>query len=937
MSSTPGDSLRSLFDAALERAPADRTGYLQAHCADPELRARVLALLAAHASTVDPLSNDWAGRIAQDLGHDTTAAGDDDVLPPGGRIGSFRVLRVIGQGGFSTVFEGEREVAGVVQRVAVKVLHYGLHTADARRRFEHERRALLQLRHPNITRMIDAGVTDAGQPWIALDLVEGLPITKHARRQHLDLAQRLALFTGVCQAVVAAHRALIVHRDIKPGNVLVSTDGTVSLLDFGIAKLLDDPHQDRTVAPAFTPAYAAPEQQSGGQITTATDVYALGILLDELITGERRAPGETRRPSLRVGSTTDPDALPSPPAAMRRLLRGDLDNIVLKAIDPEPERRYGSASALCEDIERHLSHRPVLAHPPSKWYRSRKFVARHRGGVATTAAFLLAILAALGLALWNGHRAEVNAQHAAAVQAFLVDLFRANALSQPDPAAARQTTARELLDLGAQRIGPAMDEAPAVKLELLETLGALYFDLGLFEQAAELRTQAVALAPRVHGRDDPRTAVALYELASALQSMTRFDEAAEKLAEAGAILDRNGDHGSLQRGTWLVKMSTQYQDTDVPRAIEYARGAAAIFERLGARAQLAETLSTLGWLQDNDGQHEQAAATLTRAIALTRELPDARYNLPRLHAYLADAQLRAMRLEDAETNARQALADVLRLNGDEPADTVWFQIRLGRLLMESGRPREAIDLLAQATELAGRVDEYQVMWARAAHAQALVAGGMAGPGAEELDGAIATCQRLQPDALFLARWLDVLASARIQTGRFDAAAAALAQARKGYRTHERSPDSLDMIDHLATQAELALAQGRPDDARAALDQARPDAAAGLSFERLHLDLVHARTLLAEGDAAGASAQATRVRAAIESARLDDYLTVQLAEVALLQGRAALQSGNAAKALAPLARALALRKAAFLPGTPPIAEAERALAMAQQADRQGNRP
>lgn len=521
MSTPSSDLLRTLFDAALDLPPSERAAWLQTHCPDPALRAQVLALLDADAHTGDSLHHDWAGRIAHGL---STAQDEAPLPPPDGRIGPFRTVRVIGEGGFSTVFEAQRDIEGVTQRVALKLLHCGLHTADARRRFEHERRALLQLKHPHITRLIDAGVSDTGQPWIALELVEGVPITDYARTHRLDLSRRLALFTDVCHAVDAAHRALIVHRDIKPSNVLVAADGTVSLLDFGIAKLLDDPDESRTLAPAFTPAYAAPEQQAGGPVTTATDVYALGILLDELITGERRAPGETRTPSARVTDTTQPDALPAPPRAMRKLLRGDLDNIVLKAIAEEPERRYASASALVEDIQRHLAHQPVLAHPPSKWYRTRKFIARHRGGVTMTAAFLLAIFAALGLALWQGRQAQLEATRANEVQVFLESLFQP---LNDGVQIARTPTLPELLERGRQQVEERQVKDPQVRAQLLGMFLRIHQKLGQTRDIEALADSALDTAMHAWGERDPRTLEIRYRHATRLRQIGETDRSGE--------------------------------------------------------------------------------------------------------------------------------------------------------------------------------------------------------------------------------------------------------------------------------------------------------------------------------------------------------------------------------------------------------------------------
>ncbi|HNR92440.1 MAG TPA: serine/threonine-protein kinase, partial [Dokdonella sp.] len=428
MSTTDSALLRELFEAVADLDPATRANYLDAHC-PARLRARLDVLLRADADAGEPVSRTRVGELAGNIG-DMPA-----VAPrPSHRIGPFEVLGLLGEGGFSTVLHARREVAGATQDVALKLLRRSLHSPEARQQFRREQRALLALHHPNIARMIEGGVTGEGQPYIALELVRGSDIVEHARQRNLDLRARLRLFVVACRAVDAAHRALIVHRDLKPSNVLVDDEGEVKLLDFGIAKLLEGDDEDhRTLMPAFTPAYAAPEQRSGGAVTTATDVYALGVLLGELLTGERVNDGSGRTPSSRVGMTAGDGAVVP---ITRRQLRGDLDTIVMKALADEPERRYASAGTLADDIERLLEGRPVTAHPPSTWYRARKFVMRHKGGVASTFAFLVAILAALGVALWQAHvargeaiRANTQTQRAESVRDFLVSVFDA---AQPE-------------------------------------------------------------------------------------------------------------------------------------------------------------------------------------------------------------------------------------------------------------------------------------------------------------------------------------------------------------------------------------------------------------------------------------------------------------------------------------------------------------------------
>ncbi|HVT32232.1 MAG TPA: protein kinase [Rhodanobacteraceae bacterium] len=543
--SDPTPTLRELFEAALALAPEERGAFLSAHCHDAGRRVRVERLLAADADGGARLLDDSFDTLLDRVGDPAGAE------PPaaGASVGPFALIEKLGEGGSSIVFRATREQDGVRQDVALKLLRRGLYSDEEQRRFRSERQALAQLRHGGIARLIEGGIADNGTPYIALELVDGEPITTFARNRRLDLRQRLALVVAVCRAVEAAHRALIVHRDLKPSNVLVTREGEVKLLDFGIAKLLDaEDDAVHTQHVALTPAYAAPEQFARGTITTATDVYALGILLGELVTGQRRAPGDTRTPSATIDEKADPAALPAPAGQARRLVRGDLDNIVLKATDAEPERRYASAGALADDIERHLGGEPVSAHPPSSWYRAQKFVARHRGGVATTAAFLLAIIAALGIALWQARvarqqaaLARQQAARATAVRDLLVDIFDAEIPSRPK---GEMPGTAELLQSGAERAKNDLAETPAVQSDLLTALGRVYDHLAQPDKGTPLLDAAVDAARRVMPPDSALLGAAVSERGEADLSANRFDEAIARFDEAIA-LQKKADPASL--------------------------------------------------------------------------------------------------------------------------------------------------------------------------------------------------------------------------------------------------------------------------------------------------------------------------------------------------------------------------------------------------------
>jgi serine/threonine-protein kinase len=619
--------LRELFEEALALAPGARAGFLVQRCPDPVLRDSVERMLMADASDDDALFSGGAEAAAR-------AIGDTDVvqsLPPGSRIGPFELVEVLGEGGSSTVFRAYREFEGVRQEVALKLLRRGLYSPDAQRQFRRERQALSQLRHPGIARLIEGGVTDNGVAYIALELVEGKPLTEYAREHRLDLRQRLALFLQICRAVESAHRALIVHRDLKPSNVLVSNDGQIKLLDFGIAKLLDHNDEMQTHLPAFTPAYAAPEQHSGAPITTATDVYALGILLGELVTGQRLTGNTGKTPSSQIDENSGPGVLPALPQITRRSLRGDLDNIVLKAIAAEPERRYVSAGALADDIDRLIEGRPVVAHPPSTWYRAQKFVTRHRGGVTVTMIFLLGIITALGIATWQANvarqeagKAKREAARANATKEFLIRVFRASdpRIAQDKPRG--QVTAKELLDLNAPRIERDFADDPDTEIELLGVAASIYRELDDQPQFRKLHQQQIDLAQRLYGNLHPAIIQGLLDDADHANNRNDYDIALKVLAQADPLIRRAGLDRSAIRARWLFLRSDVLFDNDATGQI----GNTALDDAVKLYADVAphdagyvNALTSMGWHRQQEGG-EAAEPWFRRAIAAAETSSD---------------------------------------------------------------------------------------------------------------------------------------------------------------------------------------------------------------------------------------------------------------------------------------------------------------------------
>jgi len=669
-------SLRDLFEAAIELAPAARAAFLDQRCADQSLRARVERLL--HADTdATALFSGGARAAALAIGDAELA----DALPPGSRIGPFELIVVLGEGGSSTVFHARRDVQGVRQEVALKVLRRGLYSPDAQRQFRRERQALAQLQHPGIARLIEGGVTDNGLAYIALDLVEGEPITDYARERRLDLRARLGLFLQVCRAVEAAHRALIVHRDLKPSNVLVTGEGHVKLLDFGIAKLLDRDDETQTRLPAFTPAYAAPEQREGGLITTATDVYALGILLGELVTGQRLTGRTGRTPSSQITGGEAPGALPAPAPITRRALRGDIDNIVLKAIATEPERRYASAGAFADDIDRMLDGRPVAAHPPSRSYRARKFIQRHRGGVAATVLFLLALLAAFSIALWQAKIARDaaltagrEAARANATKDFLLRVFRASdpRIAQDKPRG--EITAKELLDLNAPRIDNDFASDPDTQIELLGVTASIYRAFDEQERYQALHRQQFELARKHYGELHPIVISDLIDDASDASNRNDFKQALQLLDRIDALLERAGlDDSTLRARWWLVRADALSDDFAA-----HAQRMQALKNGVDLYAQAApesngyvDALNAMGSELSGQMNDVEAAKYFARAIEIAERSPDRDdAGLQPLYGNLASALLYQGDFDGAE-KAYAKVAEIARQTTGEHHHRYW--------------------------------------------------------------------------------------------------------------------------------------------------------------------------------------------------------------------------------------------------------------------------
>lgn len=691
------ERLRGWFDAIVDVAPHAQDAWMSAHVSDPADQAALRALLGADAAS--GLLDESADARATRIGAVPDAHVDTLI---GQRFGAFRLTRVLGRGGMSVVYLGERDDTAITQRAAVKVLRRGLHSTVEQRLFEREQKALAALSHPNIAYLIDGGLTDAGVAYLILEYVDGVTITQYAQSHALDPRALLALFVSICRAVAAAHRQLIVHRDLKPSNILVTPEGQVKLLDFGIAKLLEDEAElpTRTGFGALTPEYAAPEQLHGEAVTTSTDVYALGIVLHEMLIGERPDGDDplARRPSSRLaaranGGAATATGVPKLAAMFApHELRGDLDNILQMALALEPERRYRSAAELADDVQRHLDGLPVLAHPPSRWYRTRKFVARHRGGVLLGTIASAAVLASIVLTAWQANVAQREAAKANLVRDFVVEIFESARTSIPRD---QRPTPEMLVEQAATRLNKLPGIDPATRIDLLRTLGSVWLSLSDFAAADTAFAEAAALAEARGDHDDAqRLAVAR---AIGWQQAGRNAEASAALTAAFPALDRI-EPSRVPRA--LAALAAALFETGrIEQALQAsARSTAAAaksfgddsIDHLAARIEHGALLSTME-------RHREAIAKLDPALDRWRALggPDDDRFLRGLKSFAASS--RALGAADDSEGLFRELLELHRRLYVAPHHAIAASLRdLASVLVDEDRHDEALALVDEA-------------------------------------------------------------------------------------------------------------------------------------------------------------------------------------------------------------------------------------------------
>lgn len=878
------------FDRLIDLDPAARQQALvDLRRSDAGLAAEVERLLAADALDNPLLDADSGGvaRVRESL---------REATPEGEQIGSYRLLHRLGQGGMGEVWYAERTDGSYDQRVAVKLLRPGMDTHAILRRFLQERRILARLRHPNIVRLIDAGMSSGERPCYVMELVEGESLTDHAAAHHLDVRARVHLMSKVADAVAHAHTQLVVHRDLKPGNVLVDAEGEPRVLDFGIAKLLEasgEQTRTGTALQAMSPAYAAPEQLRGEPIGTATDVHALGLMLFELLTGtlpqNRRASnlaqlalvaGEetSERPSATITQgggvavrATYGDRVDA--RQLSRSLSGDLDLIVTTAMQRDPARRYATAAAFAADLRNWLDRRPIAARADSASYRLRKFIRRHRLGVAVGVLMFLALIGALGAALWQARvarseaaRAEMESANARRelaraerIKDFLLGLF-----GEQDPISRASANARSPLELvraGIASVDAQLGKESDLRAVLLRDLGEIQGNLGDREGAEATLERAWTLQGELSGARSLASAEAMAAYASALDANGKQKEAEPKLREALGILREQGagDGMPAVRAESTLAMIELIKGNNAEAEKLARHGVDVLRKTFGDDdMRLAMRLGVLGKIQQESGNYPQALASLTEALGIVarnngedhvrtallrtnigeilrsqhkfdeaRDHYDAalrieRATLPEGHAYIGGTLLRLgdlQRRAGDHAAAEQSFREALRILGAKPSGQYAQALQsYAALARAEGRFEEAARRLRRSFELFRSISgDSTYTWLTALlEVQVLIKAGQLQAAAKLGEEAVAALHKVAPDDLYNNTFAaSVMGSLHAAQGRHVEAVGLLRKALQGLDTMygPDHPEAIEARVVLAASLLRADPQGSREEAQ----------------------------------------------------------------------------------------------------------------------------
>jgi serine/threonine protein kinase/Tfp pilus assembly protein PilF len=719
------DRITDIFNLALEHTPAERDEFVRRACGnDNLLRAEIESLLKQYDS------NFLEGPSSPAL----PSISSEAMI--GRQLGAYQIVRELGHGGMAIVFLAERADREYRKRVAIKMVKLGVDNKEVLSRFRNERQALAGLDHPNIVKLLDGGSTEEGWPFLVMEFVEGTPIDEYCDGQRLSIAQRLEVFRAVCAAVQHAHQNLVIHRDLKPGNILVTSEGVPRLLDFGIAKLLNPeffqaPLVTKADMRPMTPEYASPEQVRGETITTASDIYSLGVLLYRLLCGRRPyrqtatlwldvgrqvCEEEPEKPSTaiwRMGqSSASPDsetassaqtiskARKTTPDELRRHLRGDLDSIILKALRKEPKQRYASAEQFSADIAAYLHHQPVAAASGNTGYRIRKYVRRHRAGVATAAGLLMLLIAFAGMQTVELRRIIRERDRANRITSFMTNMFK---VSSPSEARGNSVTAREILDKAAKEIDGSLTSDPAVQAQMMQVMGTVYNELGLYPTGDTLLTKAYVQEQRILGVNHEETLRTARALGWNLERRGH-DLAAEKLQRETVDRDRRvfgKENVETLHVTndlaWTLQQEGRYAEAE-----KLGREALAIERRaLGPVDSVTlQGIANLGWILTRERRYAEAEQLQRESVEVRRRIlgPDAPDTLSATNN-LGLTLRHESRFAEAEQLYNQLLETSRRVMGPEHPFTFRVINNLAEVLSDEKRYAEAENFHRQILEV----------------------------------------------------------------------------------------------------------------------------------------------------------------------------------------------------------------------------------------------
>ena len=718
MDSTRWNRIQELFHAAADLPENDRRAFLKSACHDDDdLMAGVLAMIEEDSRGSSLLDRDMAEVAHHMIGKAASLSIRLKEFSP------YRIIKVLGEGGMGVVYLAEREDLGSL--VAIKVLRDAWLSPARRERFLIEQRTLAQLNHPSIARLYDADTLADGTPWFVMEYVDGARLTEYCWERHSSIRERLELLRAVCEAVEYAHGHALIHRDLKPSNILVKADGTIRLLDFGIAKQLEGLDQPvdhtRTGLTLMTPAYAAPEQVRGERTGVYTDVYALGVILYELLAGRlpfdlsKRTPGEAEtiivkgepeKPSVAARRTMELPEMSARAAAASKTSWADLDVLCLTAMHPDARRRYRSVEAMIRDVDHYLKGEPLEARPDTLRYRLGKFVSRNRRAVSA-AAIALAVIAGLiaffTVRLATARRAELaEVARAQRIQHFMLNLFEGG---DPEAGPADSLRVVTLLDRGVAEVR-ALDREPGVQAELYQTLGGIYQKLGKLDQADSLLRTALERSRAVYGPEHSEVARSLVALGLLRVDQAKLPEAEQLIRQGLAMARRTqpADHADVGRATAALGRVLEHRGA-YDQAIALLEQAVRLQSAAGAATpDLASSLSELANTQFYAGRYAISDSLNRRVLEMHRKLHGSR------HALIADDMLNLSAIQlnlghpaEAEEFARQALEINRAWYGNDHPETAASLTALAQALMHQERYDEADDLLQQALAIQERV------------------------------------------------------------------------------------------------------------------------------------------------------------------------------------------------------------------------------------------